>query len=184
MWIWGNGGHAKVVREATRVRDWPTIVDGDERYPWKEFYSSMPGVIAIGDNKTRKRIADRLGPEQQYATIFDPSHICHQHGFINDGAGSVFLAGSVVQTWSAIGDHVIINTCASVDHDCWISDFVHIAPGAHLCGNVKVGEGTLVGAGTIVTPGVTIGPWLVIPAGSVVTKDCLNETDVASLRRR
>ncbi len=40
-----------------------------------------------------------------------------------------------------IGHHVIINTNASVDHDCVQEDFVHISPQAGLAGNVSVGDG-------------------------------------------
>jgi len=183
MWIWGNGGHAKVVRRAYQLPIDFLVDDADPEHPWKEEYRGFVGIIAIGSNLTRKRIAERLG-EAKYRGVVDHSaSIRCDYGQIHDG-GIFIAAGAVAQVSVAIGKHAIINTCASVDHDCKIGDFAHIAPGAHLCGNVTVGEGTLIGAGTIVTPGVTIGPWLVIPAGSVVTKDCLNENDVATLRRR
>jgi acetyltransferase-like isoleucine patch superfamily enzyme len=67
-----------------------------------------------------------------------------------------------------VGRHVILNTASTVDHDCRIGDFVHIAPGAILCGQASVGEGTLVGAGATILPGVTVGKWCVIGAGAVV----------------
>jgi acetyltransferase-like isoleucine patch superfamily enzyme len=47
----------------------------------------------------------------------------------------------------------------------------HIAPGAHLGGDVMVGEGTLVGLGASVLPQRHIGKWAVIGAGAVVVKD-------------
>ena len=70
-----------------------------------------------------------------------------------------------------VGRHCIINTGASVDHECVIEDYVHISPHSTLCGNVSVGAGSWIGAGTTVIPGVKIGKWSVIGAGSVVTKD-------------
>ena len=81
------------------------------------------------------------------------------------------MQGAIIQSCSEIGRHCIINTGASVGHDCKIHDFVHISPHATLCGNVTVGEGTWVGAGTVVIPGVKIGKWSIIGAGSVVIKD-------------
>ncbi len=36
----------------------------------------------------------------------------------------------------------IINTRASVDHDCELGDFVHVGPGAVITGSVTVGNGT------------------------------------------
>ena len=55
-----------------------------------------------------------------------------------------------------------------MEHDSRISDYVHIAPGAIICGGVQIGEGTLIGAGAVVIPGVKIGKDCVIGAGSVV----------------
>lgn len=81
------------------------------------------------------------------------------------------MPGAIIQSCVSIGKHCIINTGASVDHDCTISDYVHIAPHSTLCGNVYVGEGTLIGAGSTIAPGVKIGSWSVIGACSVVTKD-------------
>jgi acetyltransferase-like isoleucine patch superfamily enzyme len=66
---------------------------------------------------------------------------------------------------------VIINTAASIDHDCVIADGAHIAPGCRLCGSVTIGARTLVGAGTTVVRSATIGHDTVIGAGSVVIAD-------------
>jgi acetyltransferase EpsM len=52
-----------------------------------------------------------------------------------------------------------------------IGDYVHIAPGAILCGNVEVGEGSFIGAGSTIMQGIKIGKWAVIGAGSVVVRD-------------
>lgn len=81
------------------------------------------------------------------------------------------MQGAIVQACAHIGKHCIINTGASVDHECIIEDFVHISPHSTLCGNVHVGEGAWIGAGTTIIPGVKIGKWSVVGAGSVVTKD-------------
>lgn len=186
-WIYGWGGHAKVIDQYWKA---DCIVDdnpmrgavGRRNCQWS---SSVPsayryGLIAIGDNRTRKAIVDRIEPDEPMYGLLD----IPWHPYAMCDVGTVVMKGAVVQPGAWIGEHAIVNTNASVDHDCKISDFAHIAPGVTLCGNVKVGEGTLVGAGSVVTPGVVIGDWLVIPAGSVVTKDCLNEDDVAHLRRR
>ena len=180
-WLYGNGGHAKV------ILDWwkPDYIIDDDPSKGKPWTSDIPlryryGLIAIGDNKARKAVADRIEVDEPMYGLADLAN--HDRAVCD--VGTIIMKGAVVQPGAWLRMHCILNTCASVDHDCEIADFVHIGPGAHLCGNVRVGEGTLIGAGTIVTPGVKIGPWLVIPAGSVVTKDCTNEDDVASLRRR
>ena len=81
------------------------------------------------------------------------------------------MAGAILNPYATVGDHCIINTGASIDHDCKIHDFVHIAPHCTLCGEVEVGEGTWVGAGTTVIQGIHIGKNCFIGAGSVVVKD-------------
>jgi sugar O-acyltransferase (sialic acid O-acetyltransferase NeuD family) len=83
----------------------------------------------------------------------------------------MILHGVIIQAQSVIGDHVIINTGARVDHDCLVSSYVHLAPGVILCGNVTVGEGAFIGAGATVIPGKKIGAWSTVGAGAVVTKD-------------
>ena len=85
--------------------------------------------------------------------------------------GTVVMQGAVVQSCARIGNHCIINTAASVDHDCVIEDYVHISPNATLCGGVTVGEGSQVGAGAVVIPGIKIGRWSLVAAGAVVMKD-------------
>ena len=76
-----------------------------------------------------------------------------------------------MQSSVKIGKHVIINTAASIDHDCIVEDFAHVSPNATLSGNVKVGEGSHIGAGAVIIPNITIGKWAMIGAGSDVTKN-------------
>jgi sugar O-acyltransferase (sialic acid O-acetyltransferase NeuD family) len=85
------------------------------------------------------------------------------------GAGVQVLAGAVLQTGVSLGDNVIVNTRASVDHDCVIERDVMIGPAAVLCGEVSVGPAVYVGAGAVLMPGVRVGARAVIGAGSVVT---------------
>ena len=85
--------------------------------------------------------------------------------------GSQIMAGSVLQCRVEIGDNAVINTRASVDHDCKIGAHVFIGPGAILCGDVYVGENVFIGAGAVVLPGVNVGSNAVVAAGAVVTRD-------------
>ncbi len=52
------------------------------------------------------------------------------------------FAGAVVNAGARLGEAVIINTGAIVDHDCRLADGLHILPSAHLAGEVTVGEGS------------------------------------------
>ena len=127
-------------------------------------------IIAIGTNEVRAKISSRLhGSGRSFATAIHPSA---QIGTdVEIGPGTVVMANAVVNTGARIGAHVIINTSSSVDHDCVIDDYVHIAPGAHLGGDVRVGRGTQISIGACVIPGVSIGEWSVIGAGATVIRD-------------
>lgn len=60
------------------------------------------------------------------------------------------MAGVTINSEVQIGKHCIINTNASIDHECFIADYVHISPNAALAGNVEVGEGTHIGIGACI----------------------------------
>lgn len=127
-------------------------------------------IIAIGDNGTRKNLFHRL---QQDGTPFFVAR--HPHSIVasdvEPGAGSMLCAGAIVNTGSTIGKGVILNTGCTVDHHNQIGNFVHIAPGVHLGGEVIAGEGALIGMSATVLPGRRVGAWSIVGAGSVVTKD-------------
>jgi serine acetyltransferase len=63
---------------------------------------------------------------------------------------------------------VIINTNAIVDHDCFISSFVHICPGVSLAGEVTVGHASWVGIGSSVIQQINIGSDVKVGAGSTI----------------
>jgi acetyltransferase-like isoleucine patch superfamily enzyme len=83
----------------------------------------------------------------------------------------VVFAGAVIQPDAALGGHVIVNTAASIDHDCALGDFVHIAPGVHLAGNVRLDTGVFLGIGTVAIPGIHVGAWTTVGAGATVIRD-------------
>jgi UDP-perosamine 4-acetyltransferase len=85
--------------------------------------------------------------------------------------GAQVMAGAVLQPGATLGRNVIINTRASIDHDCRIGADVHIAPGAVLCGGVQVGDGGFVGAGAVLIQNVQLGPGVIVGAGATVVRD-------------
>ena len=85
--------------------------------------------------------------------------------------GGQIMAGSVLQCRVDIADNAVINTRASVDHDCKIGAHAFIGPGVTLCGDVCIGDNAFIGAGAIVLPGVTVGSNAIVGAGAVVTHD-------------
>jgi UDP-perosamine 4-acetyltransferase len=100
------------------------------------------------------------------------------------GRGVVVAAGAIINPATHIGDHAILNTAASVDHDCTVERFVHIAPGTHLAGTIYVGEGAFLGTGVSVIPSRRIGVWSIVGAGAVVTRDVPDRCTVVGIPAR
>ena len=127
-------------------------------------------MVAIGDNRCRQKVVRWL--KNQGICFCQAIHPFSNIGsLVQIGPGTCICSGAVVGPGSNVGAQVILNTLCSVDHHNVIGDYVHVAPGAHLGGNVRIGEGTLVGIGACVLPGIRIGAWSVIGAGSVVNRD-------------
>ena len=136
------------------------------------------GIVAIGDNSARARIAAWLVQQGfRAASAIHPASVIARG--VEIGGGAAVMAGVAINSGTRIGSHVIVNTGATVDHDCTIGDCVHIAPGCHLCGGVSVGAGTMFGVGTAVIPGVRIGANVVVGAGSTVLQDIPDGARVA-----
>lgn len=87
------------------------------------------------------------------------------------GAGTVVMAGAIINCCSRIGEGCIVNTGATIDHDNVIEDYVHISPGVHTAGTVEIGKGTWIGIGGVVSNNVNITSGCMIGAGAVVVED-------------
>jgi sugar O-acyltransferase (sialic acid O-acetyltransferase NeuD family) len=87
------------------------------------------------------------------------------------GPGSVVFAHAAVQAQAQVGAGVILNTGCTVDHNSALADGVHICPGAHLAGEVKVGARSWIGIGAAVIQQVRIGSAVTVGAGAAVVRD-------------
>ncbi len=180
MILFGASGHAKVIVDILEKcgESIEFLVDANSDIKFLQGYSVVQEskfnsddkdevIISIGDNATRKRVAENLN--NQFGWAIHPSVVLADD--VSIGQGTVAMANAVVNSSTEIGNHCILNTSCSIDHDCSLGDFVHISPNATLCGGIKVGEGTHIGAGATVIPNITIGKWAVIGAGAVVIVD-------------
>jgi len=180
MLFYGASGHAKVVIESwvasqglvTGIFDDNAEIKKLLSYPVlgkyrKEAFATSSIIISIGSNETRKKLNSLI--EHSFANVIHPQSIISNSASL--GRGIAVMACAIINAQTIAGDHSIINTAASVDHDCVIGNFAHIAPGAVLCGGVHVGEGALVGAGATVIPDRKIGQWAIVGAGAVVIED-------------
>ncbi len=180
MLLYGGSGHAKVIIDCLLANNLPVhgIFDDNPAltslvdYPVvgsykKDFLPQERILIAIGNNYIRNKLANII--IHTFGMVIHPS--AQVSRFASLGLGTVIFHNSVVQAGTNIGTHCIINTAASIDHDCIISDFVHISPNATISGGVQVGEGTHIGAGATIIQGIRIGKWCTIGAGAVVIRN-------------
>lgn len=181
--VLGSGGHAAVV-VATAIAAGFDVVDVFDDRPERHGavvlgvpvsgpleaavgVADARAVVAIGDNRTRHSVVDRL--DHAYASIIHPDAIVADETEVGDG--TVVFAGSVIQPRTSLGTHVIVNTGATIDHDSTVGSFSHVAPGVTICGGVLLGRSVLVGAGATIVPGITVGDGAVIGAGAAVASD-------------
>lgn len=125
-------------------------------------------IIAVGDNETRKRIADKY-PKLNYYTAIHPSAVISPTTVI--GAGTCIMPNVTVNSMAEIGKHSIINSNTVVEHDCRVGDFVHLSPHTTVGGTVTIGDLTWIGIGASIVNNITICGGVTVGAGAVVNKD-------------
>jgi sugar O-acyltransferase (sialic acid O-acetyltransferase NeuD family) len=127
-------------------------------------------AIAGGRGRDRLTIAEELISEG-----LKPITLIHNTAYVSLSStieiGSQILPMAKVSSRVKLGRYSIVNTGASVDHECEIGAGSHLAPNATLCGNVQLGECVFVGAGAVILPRLVVGNDAIIGAGAVVTKD-------------
>ncbi len=184
--IIGASGHGKVTADiALKMKKWKSIAFLDDNASLKtsmgleilgnsnevkRYIDEYQIFVGIGNNVTRQKI--HLMLEEIGATI--PTLI-HPNSLIGEqveiGTGTAVMAGAVINCCTQIGKGCIINTGSTIDHDNRIKDFVHISPGAHLAGTVKVGQGSWLGIGSVVSNNINITAHCIVGAAGVVIRD-------------
>lgn len=189
--IWGASGHALVVVDILRLNAEFEIVGFIDDVNPDSVGSNFCGLPILG-GREQLSILPAQGADQILLAFGNCSARLHlaalarTHGFtlatalhpaatiardVTIGAGSVVAAGAVINPGCRIGENVIVNTCASVDHQSVVSDGSHICPGVRLAGRVSIGKAAWVGIGSTVIDGVHVGDGAFVGAGSVVVKD-------------
>lgn len=185
--IIGGGEHARVLIEALRSGPFAErllgFVDpapceraqalgvarlgGDGALPAHRGALGVLGFGAVDDRTRRREVVQRLdGVLQGWACVV------HHTAWISPtatlGAGSVVLAGAVVQTGARIGVHCVVNDGAVIEHDVVLGDFVQVGPRAAIGGGATVGPDAYIGLGASVRDHVSVGAGALVGMGAVV----------------
>lgn len=176
--IYGASGHGRVCADIAKLNGYESIVFYDDDHEKKKIgkykvVHVLPDdeydlFIAIGDNKTRQTVTERM-KDSNIVNLIHPSAIIASD--VRMGKGIVIMAAVVINSGAVIGDGVIINTYASVDHDNKIRKFSHVSVNAHTAGTVTIGERTLLGIGSSVSNNISVCSDVTIGAGGVVVSD-------------
>ena len=187
LYIFGAGGHAKVVAEsALGLKSFAKILFIDENDHNKNFIFKNPNfslireselpnnfdnsyaIVGIGDNKTRHEVVNKCY-KIPFITVASSDAIVSQSVVMS--SGSFIGPGAIINADARIGDHTIINTRSVVEHDCIIGNFCHIGPSATISGGVKLGKCVFVGGGAYINPNVSVCDNVIIGSGSLVIND-------------
>ncbi len=130
-------------------------------------------AIAIGDNWQRAKVAERLQPLCRsglvFITVIHPNANISASALI--GEGTVVLSGAVITAHARVGRFCIVNTSASLDHDCVMADYSSLAPKTATGGRVSIGEYSAVSIGAIIVHRIVVGHHCLIGAGATVLRD-------------
>ena len=139
----------------------------------------MSYVIGIGDNGIRQRIATRYVESLNFVSLIHPSASFGkgQRELVEVKRGVLVCAGVRFTNNIQVGDFCIFNLNSTISHDVVIDEYVYVAPGAHITGNVHIEPRAWIGAGVSINQGteslkLRIGADTTIGSGAVVVKDC------------
>ncbi|SRR6266404_2928864 len=185
--IWGASGHALVVADIIRLNSDYSLVGFIDNSPTAasefcglpvfpnlslavESTGAADVIFGFGNCKARLDLEKQVRTHGlSLATAIHPSAVIASDAVI--GAGSVIAALAVINPRVHLGTNVIVNTAASVDHECIVEDAANICPGVRIGGRVHIGRAAFIGIGSSVRDRVHIGDDAVIGAGSVVVSD-------------
>jgi acetyltransferase EpsM len=196
--IFGAGGHAIVItNELKKLKRFSifgycvnkAISSGTKKFLSNKIFNinranlqmmsrlSISGVIAIGDNNTRKKIVDEV---KLLSNNFKWEKIISKDSFVGEnvevGDGAVIMSGCVIGPFTKIKRHCLVNTGSIIEHENQLDEYSSTGPGVVTAGNVKIGELSHLGIGAVVKERVKIGKNVIIGGNSFVNKNCLNNS--------
>ena len=134
-------------------------------------------IVAVGFSQGRKDLFEKVaGCGLKAASIVHP--LADVPSTVSVGEGTVIFSGVRISPMAAIGNHVYLSHGCLIGHDCVISDFATVLPGAAVSGNTTLEESSLVGSNAVVIQSINIGTRAIVGAGAVVLKDVPEDSTV------
>lgn len=152
----------------------PGHINGHSIISWENFLCQdgygKAVCIAIASTKTRNILFDRC-TRAGIPLISARASTVVQMDDVVIGDGACLSPFVTLTSNIRIGRCFHANLYSYVEHDCTVGDFVTLAPGAKVNGNVTIGDHVYIGAGAVIRQGITVGARATIGMGAVVTRD-------------
>lgn len=105
-------------------------------------------------------------------------NLISRHASVSQSAvidrGVQILPNSHIGAHCVLGENIIINSGAVLEHGTRVGSHTHISTGAIINGDVTIGSDVFIGSGAVIRNGISIRNGSFIKMGSVVTKDILD----------
>tara|TARA_R110000751_G_scaffold210384_1_gene314119 strand:+ start:33518 stop:34207 length:690 start_codon:yes stop_codon:yes gene_type:complete len=190
--IIGASGHAKVIvdiiekqnkyriqgfldtyrRKGEKLFNYPILGTEDDLRDIVEKHNIYGCFIAIGDNYTRKVMAEKItsfNPEIKFINAIHPTAILGKK--VKLGNGIAIMAGVIVNSDSRIGNFCILNTNSFLEHDGAMHNYSSISSGVKTGGNLTLMECSSICIGATILENIIIENDTVIGAGALVNKN-------------
>lgn len=140
----------------------PALIEDGKLFHMAFIYSGWPIM------KKRVELLDSYkAMGATFATLISPTAIVTLHSRI--GEGSAVMNGAIVNR-ASLGENVVVNSGAIIEHDCIIGNNTFIGPGAVIGGFTKIGNNCFIGLGARISNGITIGDNITVAMGAIVNR--------------
>lgn len=156
----------------TRVGRYDVLGNEDSFADYAVEHGLTRGIIGIGDNATRARIAGDLRsrvPDVDFVTAVHPSSTLSRE--VTLGAGAIVMARCYVGLNTLVGEGAVIATNSIFEHDGVMGAYSTLGAGSTTGGHVTLGTGAAVCLGVTIIHGIQVGDQTVVGAGATVIDD-------------
>ena len=195
IYIYGAGGHAKVVAATARLCGYKIggFWESDATRVGENFFGSkvidfsdVPlGAnifIAFGNNEIRLQEGRKLSRNYKIPNLIHPAAQVSAEAKM--GIGNYIGALVNIDPDCSFGSFCLINNGANISHDTLIEDGCQLCPHCAVAGACRIYENAFIGLGSCIIEKKTVGRKSIIGAGAVVISDIADSTTVAGVPAR
>ncbi|WP_394221931.1 NeuD/PglB/VioB family sugar acetyltransferase [Alteromonas gracilis] len=182
--IIGAGGHARALISLAHLNEINVLAIIDTNAQLNESIMGLPVlssieqyqadvqfsvIVGVGDSVARKNHLIESTSALYTEMLSHPSAIIDSTLIV--GVCCQIFAGVFIGPLAQLGDNIIVNTHAVIEHEAKIGSHTHVAVGAKVLGRTSIGQYCFIGAGAVIKEGIQICDNVTIGANSFVNKD-------------